>query len=312
MPRRSAASAHKSFPDLNGIEVSIPLGSVVADVFQWAAIDPKPWRNYLHAHSFYEVCYAFSGKGTFTINGQSHSVRKGQVFVAKPNEPHEIIANNRSPLGIYFWSYTLVPTKTKAYTSDPATEALMTSFIATRTAPAGPAAHMEATIAMLADEIAQQWAGCIGNIEALTRKLLLDTARVVVPEGTRATLLPAVPLAENDRIVRTAITYLRDNLARPIGVRDVAVQVQLSERHLERLFNRATGQTVLQHLTTARLTAAAQQLLDHDLPIKQIAAGVGYEDVRYFTTLFRTHMNATPARFRASGGTKHFTDKRHQ
>jgi AraC-like DNA-binding protein len=306
------ATPRAHFSDLKNVDLSLALGPVVADFIDWWLIEPKWWRNYLHSHSFYEICYAFVGRGRFTINGRTQTVRRGDVFVAKPNEPHEIVSSRSAPLGIYFWSYTLVPAaKRPPRPVDAATDELLRAFIGTTTLPAGPAPHMAQTIAMLTDEIARQWPGCLPVIEALTRKLLLDTARAVVPEGTRPTMLPAVSRSEADRIAQAALRYVHDNLARPISVRDVAAQVQLSERHLERLVRKETGRTVLQHLTAARVDAAAQQLLDHDVPIKQIAAGVGYQDVRYFTTLFRKRTGMTPARFRAAGGTTHFTAMRH-
>ncbi|HLL90043.1 MAG TPA: helix-turn-helix transcriptional regulator [Tepidisphaeraceae bacterium] len=113
--------------------------------------------------------------------------------------------------------------------------------------------------------------------------------------------------------MQTAVTYLRDNLARPIGVRDIAAQVNLSERHLARTFRAATGRSVLDYLTGLRVDAAAQMLLaDVERPVKQIAATVGYPDVRYFTTLFGRHTGTTPAAYRAAGGTRHFTDRRHE
>ena len=101
-----------------------------------------------------------------------------------------------------------------------------------------------------------------------------------------------------------ALVIARAQLARPIQIRDVAAQVHLSERHLSRLFQQVTGSSLLDYLTTLRVQAASQLLLDRTLAIKNIAREVGYPDVHYFTTLFRRRTGQTPAVFREAGGTQ--------
>jgi len=97
------------FTDLNRLPLSLPLGSFTVDMLNWGFIEPRPWRNYLHTHSCVEMCYAFAGSGTFRILDQDHEIKAGEVFVARPGEPHEIISSNDDPLGIYFWVHTLLP-----------------------------------------------------------------------------------------------------------------------------------------------------------------------------------------------------------
>jgi iron complex transport system substrate-binding protein len=52
------------------------------------------------------------------------------------------------------------------------------------------------------------------------------------------------------------------------------------------------------------MDAANQLLFDRDQPIKNVASAVGYPDVRYFITLFGKQTGTTPARWRATGGTR--------
>jgi AraC family L-rhamnose operon transcriptional activator RhaR len=170
---------------------------------------------------------------------------------------------------------------------------------------------MARTLDLLTDEVVHRRAGLANSIEALATKLLLDTARAVTNlSATDAQSTPAC--THTDAAVHTAERYLRDNYSRPIGVRDVAAQVHLSERHISRLFAKSTGMSVMDYLTKVRIDTAAQLLLSQQLPIKQAAAHVGYPDVRYFTTLFRRRMGMTPGEFRQSGGTTFHRAKRHE
>jgi AraC family L-rhamnose operon transcriptional activator RhaR len=158
------------------------------------------------------------------------------------------------------------------------------------------------TLELLTEEIARREPGYLAVIQALAEKLLLDTARAIAPSLPDESVAPPARNA-GQAAARTIQRYLQDNAPRPITLRDVAAQVHLSERQTARVFKRETGQTILEYLTHLRLEAAAQMLLRRDLPIKRIAAEVGYPDVHYFATLFRKHVGFTPGAFRDAGGT---------
>lgn len=316
---RSAArrelARRQSFFDLDRLHVSVRLGSSRADMLYWGVLGEKPWRNYLHAHSFFEACYAFAGSGTFRIDGAEHTVKTGDLFLAKPGETHEIVGmppgsgNSRAKsLGIYFWAFTLVRQSEHQTTdTDRSTDALLDALASSKAPVRRTDAAVARTLALLNDEIALKPPAYTQSIRGLTVKLLLETARTFT-DGVPSEELDAPVRSTAQAIARTATRYLRDNFARPIEVRDVAAQVHLSERHLSRLFHKETGVSVLEFLTNLRVETAQQLLLDKNLSIKQVARSVGYPDPHYFTTLFGRRTGLTPAVFRRSGGTK-FSDE---
>ena len=298
-------SPRPRFAELNYLPVSLRLGSYRADMIYWGTLGQKYWRNYLHTHSFYEICYAFEGQGVFRINDQDFSVQAGDVFVARPHEPHEIVSNRKHPLGIYFWAHTLTATAdAHRGPADAAVDAVLEQFRSASRWTCAIGSGMGATLELLCDEIAARQPGFTQCIEGLTRKLLLDAARgmadgVVCGEATESRVQSGA-----ESITQTVIRYLQDNLSRPIQIRDVAAQVHLSERHLSRLFQQVTGSSLLDYLTNLRVDAARQLLMDRQHAIKNVAREVGYPDVHYFTTLFRRRTGQTPAAFRAAGGTQ--------
>ncbi|HYF47867.1 MAG TPA: AraC family transcriptional regulator, partial [Planctomycetota bacterium] len=133
--------------------------------------------------------------------------------------------------------------------------------------------------------------------------LLLDTARAVVDE--KIVTHEAQPRADRPekQSVAVALRYMRDNYGRAISIKDIAGQVCMSERHFARVFKAQTGKAPLDYLTAMRMEFAGQLLLDRTTAIKDIAAAVGYPDVRYFTTVFKKEMGITPAAYRERGGT---------
>ena len=304
--RARADDVRQHFNDLARTKVSFRIGSYRAEMIYCGVIGARWWRNWLHAHSFVEVCYAYRGRGTFRILEHERRVQAGDVFVAKPREHHEVISSRSSPLGIYFWAYSLTPTPARSLApSDDAIDALLGTFLSEPSQPVDRVGRaFERTLLMLSEEMMRAEPGYLKAVEPLSFKLVLDTARAVT--DTSRIFQPVAPpprapstASETAQII---VRYLQDNYSRRTEVRDVASQVHLSERHVSRLFRQATGTSILDYLTRLRMETAARMLLENELSIKQVARAVGYPDAHYFTTLFGRWMKMTPAAYRRSGG----------
>ena len=302
------------FFELNKLPLKFNVGSFRCEVMHWGFLAHEFWRNYMHVHTFYEICYAFDGAGTFETFGTVYNIKPGEVFVAKPREEHEIISSKTNPLGVYFWAYTLVPPPPTAAPAAPSLDdpldRLLHAFIESRSWVSSNVPGMYKTIQLIAEEMRRRRPGYVTLVEGLVRKLVIDTARAVTDDSIQSEM----PLPKTDhpekQVIERATRYMRDNQGRNLAVRDVANQVALSERHLNRLFHKHLNKSPLELLTEIRVESAQQLLLDKSLAIKDIAAQVGYPDVRYFTTVFRQVANVTPAVYRAQGGTS-WTDPAH-
>jgi transcriptional regulator GlxA family with amidase domain len=109
------------------------------------------------------------------------------------------------------------------------------------------------------------------------------------------------PGAQNAaRTVRQALRYVHDNLDRPLAVDELARHVHLSRRQLTRLFTDHVGRSPAAYVEHTRLDHAAALLVRTDLPIKRVAAAVGYPDPALFTRAFSRRLGTPPGRFRRS------------
>jgi AraC-like DNA-binding protein len=290
----SVAAADR-FVDLAGLLESCEVDGFRADFLSWGHYRPEYWRNYWHSHSFYEVCLAFSGQGRFDSGSVRYDVVPGSVFLARPGDVHEIESSRAEPLGIAFWGFTFRPG------SD------VPGWWSGLTRAGGPVmssrtGSLPALITALAAEAAAPVSGYGSTLAALGGALVVETARAFALDEDLA-----VEPVRRDRgplVVETMQRHLRDNLSRPITVRDVAAAAHLSTRHAERLFTQQTGASIMTTLRRLRLELAAQLLLDPSLTITEVARLCGYSDVRPFSTAFRRHYARTPGTHRKLGGTE--------
>src|SRR6185312_8291590 len=99
-PRSVPNVPPEGYSNLNKMGLKFNVGSFRCEIMSWGFLAYDFWRNYMHIHTFYEICYAFEGAGTFEMMGQLFHIKPGEVFVAKPREEHEIISSRKNPLGI--------------------------------------------------------------------------------------------------------------------------------------------------------------------------------------------------------------------
>lgn len=108
---------------------------------------------------------------------------------------------------------------------------------------------------------------------------------------------PDVTLHDQQEALREcALAFIRANSDRAIRAEDVAHDLAISTRHLNRLFRAAFSETVSQSITRHRLTRARTLLArDPRMQIKEAAAAVGYDRTAYFSYCFRRQFGAPPS-----------------
>jgi AraC-like DNA-binding protein len=82
--------------------------------------------------------------------------------------------------------------------------------------------------------------------------------------------------------------------------RRLAAEAGMSVPTLRRRFHAATGVPIHEYHLRSRLAEARRLLAETPLAIKEIAAGLGYSDVFYFTRQFSQKTGVSPAVYRAS------------
>ena len=104
--------------------------------------------------------------------------------------------------------------------------------------------------------------------------------------------------SDSERTIEAAIRYIRSSLHTDLTLESCARHVHLSGNYFANLFKRVTGVTFVQFVTGERIEAAKRMLIEGK-QVQEIADAVGYEDRRYFTSVFKKMTGMTPSEFRA-------------
>lgn len=80
----------------------------------------------------------------------------------------------------------------------------------------------------------------------------------------------------------------------------LAASVGMGESTLRRRFKQATGLSPRDYVLQSRVTRARNLLTDTDLPLKTVAARLGYDSVYYFARQFKERTGVAPGAYRRS------------
>lgn len=93
--------------------------------------------------------------------------------------------------------------------------------------------------------------------------------------------------------------YIRQHLAEPIGLTDLAREAGLSRYHFTRLFTNTVGRSPYQHVLHKRLERAYHLLTGSQVPLADVALAAGFSSQSHFATVCRRVLGATPRELRA-------------
>ncbi|WP_103333606.1 GlxA family transcriptional regulator [Pseudotabrizicola formosa] len=98
------------------------------------------------------------------------------------------------------------------------------------------------------------------------------------------------------------IQMMEANIEDPLSPADLADQVDMSTRQLERLFRRYLNRSPKRYYMELRLGKARNLLMQTDMSVINVALACGFASPSHFSKCYRSHYNTTPYRERGSQG----------
>ena len=103
----------------------------------------------------------------------------------------------------------------------------------------------------------------------------------------------------DDRI-QNVVTFIRKNIYEKITLGQLSGICNLSDDHLIKLFKKETGSTPLQYINHKKIEKAQLMLAFNDMPIKNVAYALSFDNHSYFNRLFKAMTSMTPQEYRDS------------
>ncbi|USD61768.1 helix-turn-helix transcriptional regulator [Vibrio sp. SCSIO 43140] len=157
-------------------------------------------------------------------------------------------------------------------------------------------------------------ANCLKALAALETKLGLgknarqnSNPSKFAPSRTQSSSL------ENNRdilLVRKMLEYVDEKFTTSLREKDVAEHCHLSVSYFSRIFHQQVGQSFRNYLINKRIEYAKQMLkTDSEQRVSSIAFSSGFNDLSYFSRVFKKRTGMSPSTYRNLRGTIEFIDK---
>ncbi|MCG8440209.1 MAG: AraC family transcriptional regulator [Caulobacterales bacterium] len=154
---------------------------------------------------------------------------------------------------------------------------------------------LSAAATQLYDALATKAQGSDVLYEALARVFVVKLLRAYAEQ--RASMEDRAADFGSDRYKRV-LDFISSNMAKPIGVEDMAASAGMSASAFSRAFKAAVGDTPHQFLSRYRVERAQDMMRAFDRPLLDIALACGFADQPHLGRVFKKFTGETPKAWR--------------
>jgi AraC-like DNA-binding protein len=155
-------------------------------------------------------------------------------------------------------------------------------------------------------DVSGDLAGLVGEIGALAGRkgfdiyigLLSLLGKLAVAEGRGLGMVMGAEAGEGERLIASAVLYMKENYSKPITLEEVAGKARMSRGAFCRCILKRTGKTYLESLNEIRMERVCEMLTGGTENIAEIAYKAGYNHVTYFNRWFKRQQGCTPKEYR--------------
>ena len=242
----------------------------------------------LHFHDHFEILLPLTSPGNIFVNDQVYPLERGTLYLIGESTLHRTMAN-----GFHSRYILHISRKALSELSTSQTDFAHLTQMSFRRASLD-AEQMTELIELFQDLERNRNDGKFGSDLRQTMALLRLLLRIA-PALDAATAGESI---RNKDFLRVApiLDYIRDNLAEPLSLDQIASQFYLSKHYLCRIFKSATGFSVMEYIIYSRVLRA-RQLLQDGVSVQQAGEMSGFSDNSHFIRTFGHLTGVTPGRY---------------
>ena len=255
-------------------------------------------RIHLHEHNYLELGYVIKGEAIHSWGEDSVTIKEGDYFVVDYNAQHSYVAKTDEfeLINCIFLPEFIDPALTHCRSfleviSNYQIHFNSELFIENPSIKIykDEDEKIKSLLTSLLDEFTLRSPGYMQIIRSMVIELLILTMRKIYFD-------PNSGLGDSfsDRVLK----YLHSHYMNDITLADVSKGLNYSPTYLSMKFKKELGISFSKYLQKTRIEQSMRLLVHTDKPIEEIAADVGYRDIKTFYILFKSFSNSSPAKFR--------------
>ena len=98
--------------------------------------------------------------------------------------------------------------------------------------------------------------------------------------------------------IERAKRYIQEHYSENIDRETIAAVACITPNYFSKLFHQETGLSLREYVNQLRIDEAKRLLLSTERPVSEVASEVGFDNISYFSTVFRKMMGLSPIEYR--------------
>lgn len=144
------------------------------------------------------------------------------------------------------------------------------------------------------NEISQTKAGGQGSCNRIAETIL----NLAMDKMQEALQLEAKVEKKNDEMVRMIIEYLDENYTKPLSLKSLGEQFDLSPYYLAHIFKEETGVSPMKYIMHRKVGEAQSMLSNTSVSISDIGFQLGFGSSSHLSSVFKKYFGVSPKEFR--------------
>ncbi|MBR5645327.1 MAG: helix-turn-helix domain-containing protein [Treponema sp.] len=118
-----------------------------------------------------------------------------------------------------------------------------------------------------------------------------------------STEIDAVKRMTPNSVIESALLYIKEHYRENLSLEDLLELTAYSKSHFIRMFKNATGMNYTDYVNKYRIEKSCIDLIYSDKNITQIATENGFNNIQYYSKIFKHYMLVTPKQYQKRGRT---------
>ena len=253
----------------------------------------------LHWHKEFEIIYISYGTGKISVQGKKYLCSKNDIVLIPPEQVHSIARNGEDFMAYYniLFDFSFLEENPESFCSRTFFKNFSENSILKET-------HIKN-----GTELNKKLLPILENLVQIHTKDYMENALLIkarlfevmhhLKDQIRTTN-EKQPSSEKSIRLKKVLSFIQENFSRNISVEEAAALTNLSTSRFMKSFKQQTGMPFIQYVNDYRLELAAEELVQSQKRVTQIAFENGFENLSYFISLFRRKFSLSPTEYRKS------------
>lgn len=227
----------------------------------------KDWKiEHLTNKEFYILAFATDGKAFYHIDDKKFEIERGDILFFQKGQVHSATTAEHAPWSYYSIAFDLdcdgrLPLMTRA------------------------AAFYR--YEKLLQRLYYEWTAKNKGYKTMCRSLMMELICMLEREQNRS----------RSEMIEDIKNYMIENYDKNLTIEQLAKMAGVSKSHFHMLFKESTGMSAIQYHNKIKMNMARDLLQSGGCNVTQTAQSVGFDDIYYFSRLFKKIIGVNPSSF---------------